>query len=1603
MIAGSLEIQMLANLAELRKQMDQASGIVQSGVAQIQKAADLAGKALGLIGVGLSAAAFTGFIRNAIDAADALDEMSGRIGVSAKELSGLQLVYRQAGMGNDAMTSSLAKLSQEMSQGNVGLRALQVNARNADGSLRGTTSVLLDIADKFAKMEDGAGKTAIAMEIFGKSGAEMVPLLSSGAEGIRELIAMSEKLGLVIEDETAAKAGQFNDTLELLGLGVQGVGTRVAAQLLPTLTNLAGSFLESMTQGDGLRKTAEFLATALKGLYTVGVSVVEVFNTLGKAAAGGFGAILAALQGDFAGAKRILEEAKTDILGGWAATAKTISKAWNEEGDAAVAAASKIIKSNKDLLADQKAREETDKKSAKETEQVQKQFDALLESVIKVTAGYQAEDAAGEKLTEGQKKAVEVLEQLRTGKLKVSQANAVMLGQALESMLAAEGENREREEFLKIAKAEADARMKIATAAEQGVQSMLDQNRTLREEIELIGLSAEQQEAILRGRRETVILIKEAALAELERQAAVTGTMTREHVALMQEIEQLKERNELLGQKALRERETQGWADFYGSIEHTGHAVFVDVAKNGMDAFKRIGKTIKASVLDVLWQMVGRKWMISIGTSVFGSGFAQAAQAATGGTSALSTLGNIGGIYSGLSSMSTAGMLPAAMSGLLTTAGATSSFAAGLGGAWGAGGGLMSTLNAGASLLGSGSIASGLGTLAGALGPIALGIAALAAIFGKKSTPHMGASAQFSAAGGLETGTAADLYGMGFGAVAGNAKTETMVGQIAQGLASALDSVATEFGTKAGFAVATAFADDTSKDGAWGGLRIALGGVDLVNWNQDRDGKWAPREFANGEEGLKQYAAALAGSVKEVLGKIGLPEWAARIAANMPDTGSADDLNNTLAAIKAYPGQLLQRFGSDRDSLVQLYVQGLATGNAVEAGQSVADALVINLRNALFAQGAGAIFDTVNRGIVAPMLDAIATGASVSEALSAASIAATIERAKAQAAVLAELLGNAEFQNALSSMRDAVASALGQAGASLQSLPYTVQTIDTAAQSAAQAASDAANAWQAITDGLIGDRKQLAIDLLRAMGQEEAALAAERSQAVAGMDAYQTALWDANAATRAQIAALERQAEIQRAIADELPDVLDAYRSQEGRTAARYADIADSLAQAGFSVTADALVAASKETIARVATEVYNLGGTSDEARLAILRAAGALASLKDEAAEATKADALSRLDSAWQAFQRSVEARRSALQETIADIRTVFDMVRQAARDLYGDVAQTAALQYQQGRAFISQALATASSTGYLPDADQLRDAISSARAGLDGREFATQAEGDYQRMVLAAELSALGDISGEQLSEAERQLEALDALLAAEQLQMEALRAQIDATYEGTAATLSVEDAVERLNATMAHLMGSAKATGAGGAGAFTSDGTASVGWANLGVGDWLTTASAAYDIGNRMLYTQDGGAYDQGSLRSLAGELIAAGQNDALAGQLQKYGFSLSDADTLFGLDAGAAQAWAKANGIPAFAGGGVHGGGWALVGEDGPEFAYMPPARIYTASETARMQASGGGEDPLAVKLDELTTVVRQGKDATETVRDVLVKVTANGSAMAVETI
>ena len=486
---GAIEIQMMADLARLRQDMDQAKGIVGTGASQMQAAANGVKAAFAALGLGLSVAGIAAFVKQGIDAADAANEVAQKTGLATKEVAGMQLAFKQGGVSADTMTSGLAKMAKQMVEGNDAFDKLGIKTRNADGTMRSVKDVIYDTADAFAGIKDGAAKTALSMEIFGKTGADMIPVLNGGSEGLREMADMADKLGLTIDENTAKAADQFNDQMELLGMGVQGVSRQVAAQLLPTLTSLSASFLESMTSGDTLRKVAEILSTALKGLYTGGVLIVEVFNTLGKVIGGAGAAIVAVLNGDFKSAANIGKAAAADIKQGWSSSAAAIGRAWDDTGNASVKAMAAMLPKQRDITMQTKAGADASKAAASEAAKHAKEVAALTEKLGGQIATQEQELAQGEKLTAGQKQALELMIKLRDGTLTLTDAEKVRLAGQLETILANEKLIASNAAYVKTLADVASHTSKAEAAEISNTEKLRDAVLTLRDQNATVGMS----------------------------------------------------------------------------------------------------------------------------------------------------------------------------------------------------------------------------------------------------------------------------------------------------------------------------------------------------------------------------------------------------------------------------------------------------------------------------------------------------------------------------------------------------------------------------------------------------------------------------------------------------------------------------------------------------------------------------------------------------------------------------------------------------------------------------------------------------------------------------------------------------------------------------------------------------------------------------------------------------------------------------------------------------------------------------------------------------------------------------------------------------------
>jgi hypothetical protein len=204
------------------------------------------------LGASLSLAGFATMIKSAIDAADHLNKLSQKIGISVEALSTLRFAAQLSDVSLETLQKGIKGLSQNITEASTGVgdgaqvfEALGISVRNADGSMKSTEAVLLQVADVFAHLEDGAVKTALAVKLFGKNGMDMIPFLNQGAAGITQLAAEAERLGLKLTTETARAAEAFNDNLMALKASSSSLGMGLARDFLPELTHITNAMREA--------------------------------------------------------------------------------------------------------------------------------------------------------------------------------------------------------------------------------------------------------------------------------------------------------------------------------------------------------------------------------------------------------------------------------------------------------------------------------------------------------------------------------------------------------------------------------------------------------------------------------------------------------------------------------------------------------------------------------------------------------------------------------------------------------------------------------------------------------------------------------------------------------------------------------------------------------------------------------------------------------------------------------------------------------------------------------------------------------------------------------------------------------------------------------------------------------------------------------------------------------------------------------------------------------------------------------------------------------------------------------------------------------------
>lgn len=1256
------------------------------------------------------------------------------------------------------------------------------------------------------------------------------------------------------------------------------------------------------------------------------------------------------------------------------------------------------------------------KAGAQSAKQLQQAYETLKGSIAEKAATLRAELLSHEKLTESDKLRIKLNQDLQGSLAGLSAAKREAITQDINALAALEADVLARKTLLQLQEEERKHRQEWWAAQAKTVEELQESNQLLRAEIQLIGLNEQQQARLNRQRQEAVLLTREQQLAQLALAEDAVGFMSRQRIALEQEVEARRELLTLLDSRTAAQanasaakKAAEDWEKTAQTVRDTLADYIMGGGRNAAQYLKRLFATL------VLQPMVQ-----TVVSGVLGGGASSASASAAGGSAGTSSLMNVVRTGQNLWSAATGGLTyalgsAAASIGAAIGSTAATSFGAGMA----ASGFTANAFSTGASLIGAGSTSTGLGMMAGAAMPwIAGGIALLSLVGGLKGIFGGKVSVRdqgvVGVLGGGEVRSYADMKRSGGwfgsnkywtdygGAVEGNAQLQTAFGvlrdnvsQQAKALNLSADAVANytrsiRFSTKglSGEQIVQRLEEEMAAAGD------AMAALVLGTTKYTRAGESASATLQRLSSSL-----AVANVTLETLGgklyDVGLA--GADAASKLVERfGSVDAyLSASDAYYKAYYSQAERAGSSTRAMAQQLKALGLTLPTTQAGFKELVSSLDLTTD---YGRQAYAVL----LGI-APQFDETARVLADLARTAAAELIATYTRAAAVAPGM---------QVARDAMAAAASSALGLGG--------SVSSIHKILGDASSGVLTWGSSVQASTAAL--SPAQLAVHALQA---EILDLQSSASGTVLNIEGLSKALQGVDARTWAATigGAFELIAQRIRSglasIVDERASVREAAIGIIGAAVMTPAQIRAQIAQQTVKLPGQGGIATAQSALAKADALV-----AQREKELLIARTAnattGANALTAAQALESARGDAARNLVATYLRYGNVQNGiRGEAVPGSLAGLAVYNDTQANMLAKLKGlPTAEIQAFADQLATLSTSGMKAVGSTNTYLSWLAKYREAVDAEAVNAAKAQTLRSQAAVLADKASAAEKALTAARTVQSTAAGAAQKAQLDYVAALQKYSLDSskavtglgkLREETVAWYQSQQALAqTMASAASGLRSTVADIRFGQMDTAAQFANlqerfnVAYSMAMATTGETLAGYGSEMNA------LLNPLLQKAQETGMSAAEYSSLVSTMLA--RAEAIAGRLEtnapknyqeeSLGLLGQIDSTLAALEAGAKTAdeilveAVKAGSdvtrdglraviaaitgktVPAFAAGGFHSGGWRLVGERGPELEATGPARYFNADQTARMLSGAGSGRGLDALLSELSALRRE---------------------------
>lgn len=248
--------------------------------------------AVAAIATAASAAVF-GVVKSAANYGDDLLNTSQKLGIAVDSLQRLRFAAKLANVGNEELAVSLRFLSKNIDDARTGskeaakaFQRLGIDPKTA----KVNEDLIARLSKGFIKLKDPTAQVALAQQLLGRSGANLLPLLKEGPEALKKYFEEAGRFGLVTQED-AELADQFNDNLERLSMGVGMLKNRIGLALIPKMGKALEVFLKWYDLNrriieQNVGKAFNFVADVLRRVWRIGRAAFDAIERLVEAFGG---------------------------------------------------------------------------------------------------------------------------------------------------------------------------------------------------------------------------------------------------------------------------------------------------------------------------------------------------------------------------------------------------------------------------------------------------------------------------------------------------------------------------------------------------------------------------------------------------------------------------------------------------------------------------------------------------------------------------------------------------------------------------------------------------------------------------------------------------------------------------------------------------------------------------------------------------------------------------------------------------------------------------------------------------------------------------------------------------------------------------------------------------------------------------------------------------------------------------------------------------------------------------------------------------------------------------------------------------------------------